>query len=64
MTTPQLTGWIKGNPRSDRPGRYQVRFLRGWPYVWARWDGKQLWDEEFDVPLIDALEHRGLAKKA
>ena len=64
MTTPQLTRWIPGNPLSDRPGRYQVRFLRDQPYVWARWDGRRLVDDKWGFPLIDALEHRGLAKKA
>jgi hypothetical protein len=69
MTTPQLTGWIKGQPLKSRPGFYEaavaVRPLTGrHTYLMAKqrvfWTGSK-----WDAPSWMHYTHfRGLAKKA
>jgi hypothetical protein len=65
MTTPKLTGWIKGKPLKSRPGLYEVavqlnsgRMLYG--VTRWRWFGNQ-W--EYGT-FMRWTHFRGLAKKA
>jgi hypothetical protein len=65
MTTPQLTGWIKGRPLRSRPGPYEVAIeMRGellaardrWHWTGCRWKSEEV--------VLTWTHFRGLAKKA
>ena len=68
MTTPQLTGWIKGQPLKSRPGLYEVaievRQLDGTKLMYARTRWRWLGDEWESGSLLHWTHFRGLAKKA
>jgi hypothetical protein len=69
MTTPQLTGWIKGQPLKSRPGYYEVaiEYGSGKSRFLLTSRKRRLWTgEEWDRAIfLHCWTHfRGLAKKA
>jgi hypothetical protein len=68
MTTPQLTGWIKGKPLKSRPGRYEVAiavFPLNSRRVVLLAKGRREWlGNRWESPHWLSWTHfRGLAKK-